>query len=166
MNTEEAKILHGLYFHRRMIGEEITYSAEELRWLSHVSFGRGRQWQGSNGKLNTLPAEHDNYLASLGATSADSQRPISYLAASGYITYSKSGGFRIAVTAKGADMARELASWHGRLNLLYKKHKDGVLWFIATVLVSLLTTLATNYFKNDLTARSRPTSQAMPDPRS
>lgn len=143
MNSAEAKVLHGLYFHRQMIGEEMTYSAAELKWLAEVSFEEGRNWQGQDGKLHALESKNDDYLARLGATSADAQRPIRYLEAAGYITCSDAGGFLISVTAKGADMARELDSWLGRLNILYKKNKDGVIWLIATVLVSLITTLVT-----------------------
>ena len=145
MNTAEAKILHGLYFHRRMVGEQVIYSASELNWLTKASFRQGRKWQGPDGKLNSLESKGDNYLAAISATSADSQRPIRYLEAAGYITYSNAGGFRLSVTAKGADLARELDTSLGRLNILYKKHKDGVLWFVATILVSLITTLIASY---------------------
>jgi len=143
MNSVEAKILHGLYFHRQMIGEGMIYSAAELNWLAQASFKEGRRWQGQDGKLHALESKGDDYLAILGATSADAQRPIRYLEAAGYITYSNTGGFRISITAKGADLARELDSWVGRLNVLYKKNKDGVIWLTATVLVSLITTLVT-----------------------
>jgi hypothetical protein len=143
MNTAEAKVLHGLYFHREMIDEEMGYSAAELKWLAEASFEDGRKWQGQDGKLRALDSKNENYLASLGATSADAQRPVRYLEAAGYITYSSTGGFRISVTAKGADMARELDSRLGRLNILYRKNKDGVIWFIATILVSIITTLVT-----------------------
>ena len=143
MNSAEAKILHGLYFHRQMVGEEMIYSAEELNWLAHASFKEGRKWKGQDGKLHALESKGDDYLAKLGATSADAQRPIRYLEAAGYIAYSSAGGFRISVTAKGADMARELDSWVGRLNILYKKNKDGFIWVTVTVLVSLITTLVT-----------------------
>ena len=143
MNRAEAKILHGLYFHRKMVGEEIIYSAAEIKWLTKASFSDGHRWQGADGKLQNLESEGDDYLASVGTTSADAQRPIRYLEASDYINYSKVGGFRIAITAKGADLARELDTWYGRLNLLYKKNKDGLFWLIATILVSVITTLVT-----------------------
>ena len=127
-----------------MVGEEIIYSAAELKWLTQASFSAGRNWQGADGKLQSLESEGDDYLARIGATSADAQRPIRYLEATGYLTYSKVGGFRIAITAKGADLARELDTWYGRLNILYKENKDGLFWLIATVLVSVITTLVTN----------------------
>lgn len=144
MNRAEAKILHGLYFHRQMVGEELIYSAAELKWLTQASFLAGRNWQGADGKLQSLESKGEEYLARIGATSADAQRPIRYLEASGYLTYSSVGGFRIAITTKGADLARELDTWYGRLNILYKENKDGLFWLVATVLVSVITTLVTN----------------------
>lgn len=144
MNRAEAKILHGLYFHRKMVGEEVIYSASELKWLAQASFSAGRNWQGEDGKLKSFESDGQDYLARIGATSTDAQRPIRYLEASGYITCSSSGGFRIAITAKGADLARELDSWYGRLNILYRENKDGVFWLVVTVLVSVITTLVTN----------------------
>ena len=143
MNSDEAKILHGLYFHRQMIGEELHYSAGEIRWLTLHSFGEGKEWQRPDGTLNSFESGPDHQLALIGATSADAQRPVTYLLAAGYITCKNSVGFRISVTAAGADLARELDSWLGRLNVLYKKHKDGVVWLTATVLVSLVTALVT-----------------------
>jgi len=105
---------------------------------------RLRSRRAVSGKLHELESEEDDYLARIGAVSADAKRPILYLEAAGYITYSSTNGLRIAITAKGADMARELDSLLGRLNIFYKKHKEGVLWFTATVLVSLITTLIVN----------------------
>jgi hypothetical protein len=144
MNKEEAQILHGLYYHREIVGEELPYSAAELNWLVITPIPKGRSWAGEDGKLKSIETETDDYLSSIGATSAAAARPLAYLQASGYITYRKdSGFFRVAVTGSGADLARELDTFWGRANILYKKHKDGVLWLLATVLVSLITTLIT-----------------------
>lgn len=142
MNKEEARILHGLYHHREIVGEELPYSAGETNWLANTPIPEGKLWLGDDGKLKSLETKSENYLASIGATSAAAGRPLAYLQAAGYITYKKdSNCFRIAVSGSGADLARELDSFWGRINVLYKNNKDGVLWFIATVLVSLITTL-------------------------
>ena len=144
MNKEEAQILHGLYYHREIVGEELPYTAAEINWLVHTSIPKGRKWLGPDSKLKSIENETDNYLLTISATSAAAGRPLAYLQACGYITYKKDGGFfRIAVTGTGADLARELDTFWGRANVLYKKHRDGVLWFAATVLVSLVTTLVT-----------------------
>jgi len=142
MNKQEAQILHGLYYHREIVGEENLYSASEINWLVHTPIPKGKEWQGPDGRLKTIETKTDNYLATIGATSAAAARPLAYLQACGYITYKKDGGgFRVAITGTGADLARELNTFWGRANVLYKKHKDGILWFLATVLVSLITTL-------------------------
>lgn len=144
MNTEEARLLHGLYYHREIVGEELPYSAAELNWLVETPIPKGKRWLGDDGKLKSIETKADNYLASIGATSAAAGRPLAYLEASGYIKYRKDANFfRIAVTGSGADLARELDTRLGRINIIYKKHKDGVLWFLATVLTSLITTLLT-----------------------
>lgn len=145
MNTAEARLLHGLYYHREIVGEELPYTAAELNWLINIPIPKGKSWLGDDGKLKCLETEADNYLATVGATSSAAARPLAYLQESGYLSYKKdSSYFRIAVTGRGADVARELDTLLGRANLLYKKHKDGVLWLIATVLVSLITALLTN----------------------
>ncbi|MEX2163110.1 MAG: hypothetical protein WD823_02550 [Sulfuricaulis sp.] len=146
MNKEEASILHGLYYYREIVEEEVLYSAAEINWLVHHPISKGKEWRGTDGKPQSVENETDNYLATIGATSAAAARPLAYLQASGSIRYRKDGGgFRIAVTGTGADLARELDTCFGRLNVFYKTHKDGVLWFVATVLLSLVTTLVTLY---------------------
>jgi len=144
MNKEEEKILHGLYFNREIVGEDVPYSPSEINWLIKSSIENGKKWRGKDGKLQSIYNESDDYMESIGATSAAAERPLSYLQDAGYINYKKdSNYFRIAVTGKGADIARELDTRIGRFNLIYKKNKDGILWFVATVLVSLITTLLT-----------------------
>lgn len=146
MNQEEARLLHGLYYHREIVGEELPFTAAELNWLVNTSIPEGKKWKGEGGKLKSLESDADDYLAGIGATSAAASRPLAYLQSHGYIRYKKGSNFlRIAVTGAGADVARELDTFWGRVNLLYKRHKDGVLWLLATVLVSLITTLVTRW---------------------
>jgi len=141
MNTVEAKILHGIYFHREMVGEPMYYSESEIDWLAKVSFQEGRNWQGADGRLQSADSKGDDYLEALSALTARVKRPFMYLEAAGYINWPDKDILRVSVTAMGADTARELDTWHGRANIFYRKQKEGVLWFVATVLVSLLTTL-------------------------
>ncbi len=141
MKKEEKKILHGLYYNRQVVGEEMIYASSEINWLTKTSISKGRKWRNADGKLKSIEDKTVD-LESICATNAATLRPLSYLQASGYITYKKEGNyFRITVTGTGADLARELDTFWGRTNILYKNHKDGVLWFIATVLVSLITAL-------------------------
>lgn len=141
MKKEEAKILHGLYYDREIVGEEMIYYANEINWLPNTSFSKGREWRNADGKLKSIEEKKVDCFASICAINAV-LRPLSYLQAAGYITFKKEEScFRITVTGTGADLARELGTFWGRANILYKNHKDGVLWFIATVLVSLITAL-------------------------
>ncbi len=77
MNTEEAQLLHGLYYHREIVGEELPYSAAELNWLVQTPIPKGKQWLGEDGKLKSIETMADDYLASIGATSAAAGRRVS-----------------------------------------------------------------------------------------
>ena len=138
MNTHEERILHGLYYHRQIVGEEISFTAGELNWIANASLQDGKKWL-KDGRLQSLESKADDYLLSISTTSAAAERPLAYLKAAGCITYTKnSGWFRIAVTGTGADIARNLDTFWGRANLRYKQHRDGVLWFILAAFVSLV----------------------------
>jgi hypothetical protein len=144
MNRLEERILHGLYYNRETVDEEVPYAPAELNWLANTRIPGGRHWQGKDGKLKSLAAHDEDWLVSVSNTSAAVARPLAYLRAAGHIAYSKDEQwFRIAVTHEGADLARALDTFWGRRNVSYKRHKDGVLWFLATVSVSALTTVIT-----------------------
>jgi hypothetical protein len=109
MNKEEERILHGLYYHREIVGEEMIYTASEINWLKNTSIPNGRKWKGEDGRLKSIEIPNEDYLASIAATSAAAKRPLAYLQEKGYITCKNEGHyFRIAVTVAGADLAREL----------------------------------------------------------
>lgn len=145
MNKQETQLLYALYYHREIVGEEISYSAAELNWAKNAAIPEGKKWLKDN-KLQVLHNNTEDRCASKGAISAVAERPLTYLQSKGYITYIKDGSLcRIAVTGLGADVARELDTFLGRLNLIYKRHKDGMLWFIATILTSIVTTLVTKW---------------------
>lgn len=144
------KILHGIYFHREMVGEPICYSAPELNWLVHASFSQGRKWQ-KDGKLQTLNGPHDDYLAQIGAVSAAAERPIRYLLSSGYIRRTAGPGFRISVTVKGADLARALDTRAGRLNFWYSRHKGDVVQVLVAAAISVIVSVVTTVIAGRLT---------------
>ena len=151
MNKQEAKILHGIYHHRELVGEEMLYSAAELNWLVNASYKEGKNWVGEDERLKAFETPADNWLSSYGMTSAAAERPLAYLREQGYLDYQKGNGlFRVKITGRGADTARELATLYGRINLRYKKHKDGLFWLVATVLVSTITTLVTQSCKSKI----------------
>lgn len=148
MNTEEKRLLHGLYFHREMIGEGMIYSAEELAWLARTPIPHGRRWQTDDGKLQKVQGTgQGNWLTEYSALTAQAMRPLKYLHDAGYIrieTGRLGDSSRIAVTKEGADLARELDTRFGRFSLWYKENKDGVLGLLITVLVSALTAAITS----------------------
>jgi DNA-binding MarR family transcriptional regulator len=144
MNREEARILHGLYYDREMTGEKITYTAGEIKWIAKHSCFRAKQWQAADGKKRCIEDKNEDYLARIGATSASASRPLLYLNEAGYISLEKDRQlFRISVTVAGADLARQLHTPWGQVNVWYKKHKDGILYLLITVLVSVVTTILT-----------------------
>lgn len=146
MNREEQRILHGMFYHREMVGEAMPYSAAEINWLAKNPIYKGSEWLGPDKKLQSIQEDGEDYLAVIGLTSARAQRPLRYLAAGGYVKFKKEGGFfRVEITGPGADLARELHTVWGRLNVLYKNHRDGLYWFILTVLVSMLTAILTTW---------------------
>jgi hypothetical protein len=147
MNKEEKRVLHGLYHLNQMVLHEVPLTADEIAWLIQTPIPKGRGWRGEDSKLNSVECEGVDYLTRITATCAAAERSLSYLQAAGYIDYKKEDRvFRVAVTGPGADVARELDSFLGRLNVLYRSHKDGVFWLIATILVSWLTALLTNHW--------------------
>lgn len=137
-------MLHGLYYHREIVGEALKYSAAEINWLVHTRIPRTRLWVDAEGKLKSKEVSGDDYLMSIGATSAQSTRPLAYLEEAGFIKYGRMAGvFKIQVTAKGAEIARQLDSWMGRRELWYSEHRDGVLGLLLTIAVSVITAWVT-----------------------
>lgn len=145
MNSEEKQVLHGLYYYREMVDEDFIVSSDEIVWLTRTKLPDTRNWRKEDGSLHKAEEKTENYLATIGATSATAERPLSYLQQTEFIDYTKEhGAFRVSVTAKGADLARELNTFWGRLNVLYKEHKEGVIWLLLTVSVSSVTSLVTS----------------------
>ncbi len=151
MKKEEDLILHGRYFFRKIVDEELPFASEEVFWLSQTSLRNGKNWRGEDGHLQKKQIEKTDYLDSFAATNMSVEEWLSFLQSVGYIKFSKdsSSCWHIAITGTGAQRARELDTWWGRLNIFYKEKKDGVLWLFATILVSLITSLISNYFKRN-----------------
>ena len=122
VNTAEKRVLHGIYYHRQMVGEFMPYRAPELNWLIAHPYHEHSEWQ--NGQLQML--QSPCWLAGGSWKTTAEYWQTSSLSGSKGIPWAEPWrGFRMAVTAEGADMARELHNWHGRINLFYKEHKDG-----------------------------------------
>jgi hypothetical protein len=143
MNQQEKSLLHGLYYHREIVGDELPYDPAEIAWVLQQRIPRTRKWL-ADGKLQSIQGTGDDYLARLAAVDTASRRPLKYLHSRGLIhCRTDGGGLRITVTGDGADLARELDTWFGRLNFLYREHKEGLVNLLLTVAVSVVTALLT-----------------------
>jgi roadblock/LC7 domain-containing protein len=147
MNKKEKRVLHGLYHLNQLSQDEVPFTAYEIAWLIQTPISKGWRWRGEDGKLKSIECDGADYLAKIATTCAAAERSLSYLQAAGYIKYRKEDSvFRVAVTGPGSDVARKLHSCLGRLDVLYKSHKDGVLGLIITILVSCITALLTKHW--------------------
>jgi hypothetical protein len=149
VNTEEERVIHGLYHGcGKNLGVPIKYRSEEIIWLLNTKIPKTADWRQSNGGFNRMEVDGSgNYLTDLSKGRQRAAAPLSYLKESGFITCENPDGlFHISVTAKGAEVARELDTRLGRLNILYQKHKNGIIGIILTILTSIVTALATSYF--------------------
>ena len=51
MNKEEEKILHGLYYNREIVGEEMIYPADGIKWLGHAHIFKRRGSGNADGEI-------------------------------------------------------------------------------------------------------------------
>jgi hypothetical protein len=142
--NDEDRILHGLYFYRESIDEEVPVSGEQVLWLAMHPLREGEAWH-KEGQLQSVdtsafPAEVQSKLVT-----AKLELPLRYLQYRRLIKYSarSDATFSIAVTFAGADRAIRLHTRRGRMDLWYQEHKDGILGMMATVIVSFVTALIT-----------------------
>jgi hypothetical protein len=139
---DEDRILHGLYYYREEIDEEVSVNGEQVLWLAMHPLRDGEAWSqdGQPQRFDTaeFPAEIESKLVT-----AKLELPLRYLEYRRLIKYSKRGDgtLRIAVTFAGADRAIRLHSRRGRMDLWYREHKDGILGMATTIVVSLVTAL-------------------------
>jgi hypothetical protein len=141
---DEDRILHGLYYYRENIDEEVAVTGDQILWLVARSCADGSDWF-ANGKLQSfdssaVPLEvRDKLLTS------KLELPLRYLQYRRLIKYTETTDelFHIAVTFAGADRAMRLHTRLGRLDVWYQEHKDGFLGIVVTMAVSSITALVT-----------------------
>lgn len=139
---DEDRILHGLYYHRENIDEEMPVTGEQVLWLAMHPLREGNAWskEGQPQCVDTsiFPDDIQSKLET-----AKLELPLRYLQYRRLIRYTRRNDATlcIAVTFAGADRAIRLHTRRGRLDLWYREHKDGVLGIITTVMVSLVTAL-------------------------
>jgi hypothetical protein len=142
--NDEDRILHGLYYYRESIDEDLSVSDEQVLWLSMNPLRDGDAWskEGLPQSVDTsaFPAEIHTKLVT-----AKLELPLRYLQYRRLIRFTKRNDstLSIAVTFAGADRAIRLHTRRGRMDLWYREHKDGILGMVTTVFVSLVTALLT-----------------------
>ena len=139
---DEDRILHGLYFYRQDIDEEVSLSGEQVLWLAMHPLRDGETW----GKED-VPQSFDTSVVPdeirPKLLAAKLELPLRYLQYRRLIKYTKRSDatLSIAVTFAGADRAIRLHTGRGRMDLWYREHKDGILGLATTVIVSFVTAL-------------------------
>jgi hypothetical protein len=137
---DEDRILHGLYYHRENIDEDVSVTGEQLLWLTMHPLRDGPAWN-QEGQLQNFDTSSfpEDVLSKLVTAKLD--LPLRYLQYRRLIKFTRGSNatLTVAVTFAGADRAIRLHTRRGRMDLWYRDHKDGVLGIVTTVLVSFVT---------------------------
>jgi hypothetical protein len=141
---DEDRILHGIYYYRESIDEEMRVTGVQMLWLAMHPLREGENWH-KDGRLQgvetaVFPAEIRSKLVT-----AKLELPLRYLQYRRLIKYTRSNDatFSIAVTFAGADRAIRLHTRRGRMDLWYRENKDGMFGLITTIAIAMLTALLT-----------------------
>jgi hypothetical protein len=148
---DEDRILHGLYYYRENIDEDVQVSSEQLLWLAMHPLREGDAWY-RNGKLQRVDASEFPEEIRSKLTTAKLELPLRYLQYRRLIKYARrsDGMLYAAVTFAGADRAIRLHTRRGRVDLWYREHRDGIIGVTITILISLLTALITVLVTNKM----------------
>lgn len=141
---DEDRILHGLYYYRENIDEDVQVSSEQLLWLAMHPLGEGAAWN-QEGKLQNMDASEFPAEIRAKLITAKLELPLRYLQYRRLITYARrsDGKLYAAVTFAGADRAIRLHTRRGRMDLWYREHRDGIVGVTITILISSITALIT-----------------------
>ncbi len=155
MDKIELKILNGIYINNGLIDDGIVYYIHELNWLINNELDRALEWHKGNGQYNSTGNEisdnsdpiYDNAILNRKILKA-----LTYLKGKHYIDFFEkgSGQYKISVTLEGCEVARKIQTTIGKVDLWYQDKKDGVIWILITVGVSIITTLITVFINNYL----------------
>jgi hypothetical protein len=142
--ADEDRILHGLYYYRESIDEDVQVSSEQLLWLAMHPLGESDAWH-KDGKLQSLHAADFPEEIRAKLITAKLELPLRYLQYRRLITYAKrsDGMLYAAVTFAGADRAIRLHTRRGRMDLWYREHRDGIVGVTITILIAFITALIT-----------------------
>jgi hypothetical protein len=141
---DEDRILHGLFYHREAIDEDLQVTGEQILWLAMHPLREAEAWE-DGGQLQSLDLEQFPPEIRSKLIAAKLELPLRYLQYRRLIKYvtQRDATIVVAVTFAGADRAIRLHSRRGRMDLWYRENKDGFLGLAITVLISCLTALLT-----------------------
>jgi hypothetical protein len=141
---DEDRILHGLYYYRENIDEDVQVSSEQLLWLAMHPLRDADVWH-KDGKLQSLDASEFPAEIRAKLITAKLELPLRYLQYRRLITYARrsDGMLYAAVTFAGADRAIRLHTGRGRMDLWYREHRDGIVGVTITILIAFITALIT-----------------------
>lgn len=141
---DEDRILHGLYYYRENIDEDVQVSSNELLWLAMHPLRDGAAWN-KDGKLQSLDAAEFPEDIRSKLLTAKLELPLRYLQYRRLIKYARrsDGMLHAAVTFAGADRAIRLHTRRGRMDLWYRENRDGIAGVAITIGVSFVTALIT-----------------------
>ncbi|MDP9084856.1 MAG: hypothetical protein M3N50_14005 [Pseudomonadota bacterium] len=144
--ADEDRVLHGLYYYRESIDEEVQVTGEQILWLAMHPLAVGGMWE-SNKQLQSLDTSAVPPEIHAKLVTAKLELPLRYLEYRRLIKYTKRSDstLSVAVTFAGADRAIRLHTRRGRIDLWYREHQDGIIGIMTTVLVSLVTALLAVY---------------------
>src|ERR1700721_3675798 len=139
---DEDRILHGLYYYRESIDEEVLVTGEQVLWLAMHPLPEGEAWN-KDGQLQSVDASAFPTEIQSKLVTAKLELPLRYLQIRRLIKYTgrSDATLSVSVTFAGADRAIRLHTRRGRMDLWYREHKDGILGMVTTVVVSLVTAL-------------------------
>jgi hypothetical protein len=137
---DEDRILHGLYYFRESIDEEVPVTSEQMLWLAMHPLREGGSWNTEGGLQSVDTSAFPDEIQSKLMT-AKLELPLRYLQYRRLVKYTRGGDetISIAVTFAGADRAIRLHTLRGRMDLWYREHKDGILGMVTTVIVAFVT---------------------------
>lgn len=141
---DEDRILHGIYYYRENIDEEVQVTAVQLLWLAMHPLRDGETWH-KDGRLQSVDTSAFPADIRFKLVTAKLELPLRYLQYRRLIKYTRvdDAALSVAVTFAGADRAIRLHTRRGRMDLWYREHKDGMLGLITTVAISMITALLT-----------------------
>jgi hypothetical protein len=141
---DEDRILHGLYFYRENIDEEVAVTVEQVLWLAMHPLREGDTWN-REGQLQSVDTSAFPLDIRSKLFTAKLELPLRYLQYRRLIKYLRRNDTTlfVEVTFAGADRAIRLHTRRGRMDLWYREHKDGILGMVATILVAFVTALIT-----------------------